>query len=64
MAKLCDDPRSVPDVAALLSLPLGVVRVLPADMADIGLVGLVTDGCAATPDTTVMERVSSGLRRL
>ena len=64
VAKLCGDPRSVADVVALLSLPLGVARALPADMADIGLVGLVTDGCAATPDTAVMERVSSGLRRL
>ncbi|MGH4009747.1 MAG: DUF742 domain-containing protein, partial [Pseudonocardiaceae bacterium] len=38
VAELCRDPRSVAEVAALLSLPLGVARVLLGDMADIGLV--------------------------
>ncbi|MGH4006646.1 MAG: DUF742 domain-containing protein [Pseudonocardiaceae bacterium] len=38
VAELCRDPRSVAEVAALLSLPLGVARVLLGDMAGIGLV--------------------------
>ena len=66
VAELCYYPRSVAEVAALLSLPLGVARVLLADMADIGLVVVHrnTYSTADTPDTALMERVLSGLRRL
>ncbi len=66
VAELCRDPRSVAEVAALLSLPLGVVRVLLADMADIGLVVVHSsaNGSSNTPDMALMERVLSGLRRL
>lgn len=66
VAELCRDPRSVAEVAALLSLPLGVVRVLLADMADIGLVVVhqSANGSSNAPDMALMERVLSGLRRL
>jgi hypothetical protein len=66
VAELCRDPRSVAEVAALLSLPLGVIRVLLADMADIGLVVVHSsaNGSSNTPDMALMERVLSGLRRL
>jgi hypothetical protein len=66
VAELCGDPRSVAEVAALLSLPLGVARVVLADMAAIGLVVVHrnTYGSAETPDMALMERVLSGLRRL
>jgi hypothetical protein len=66
VAELCRDPRSVAEVAALLSLPLGVVRVLLADMANIGLVVVhrSANGSSNTPDMALMERVLSGLRRL
>ncbi|MDQ2791247.1 MAG: DUF742 domain-containing protein [Actinomycetota bacterium] len=66
VAELCHDPRSVAEVAALLSLPLGVVRVLLADMADIGLVVVhrSASGSSNMPDVALMERVLSGLRRL
>ncbi len=66
VAELCGPPRSVAEVAALLSLPLGVARVLLADMADIGLVKVHPSayGAADTPDMALMERVLSGLRRL
>jgi hypothetical protein len=66
VAELCRGPRSVAEVAALLSLPLGVVRVLLADMADIGLVVVhrSANGSSNTPDIALMERVLSGLRRL
>jgi hypothetical protein len=70
VTELCGHPRSVAEVAALLSLPLGVVRVLLADMAGIGLVvvhrthpGEEGSG-AGRPDMVLMERVLSGLRRL
>lgn len=66
VAELCSAPRSVAEVAALLSLPLGVARVLLADMADIGLVVVHQSAysTAETPDVALMERVLSGLRRL
>ncbi|HXT46533.1 MAG TPA: DUF742 domain-containing protein [Pseudonocardiaceae bacterium] len=70
VAELCGDPRSVAEVAALLSLPLGVARVLLADMAGIGLVVVHRNppgeegSYAGRPDMVLMERVLSGLRRL
>jgi hypothetical protein len=63
---LCLDTRSVAEVAALLRLPLGVVRVLIGDVAGLGLV-LVHSGNNAVgdrPSIEFMERVLSGLRRI
>jgi hypothetical protein len=63
---LCRYPRSVAEVAALLSVPLGVARVLLCDMADLGLVS-VHDTAANSdgrPAIALMERVLHGLRRL
>lgn len=66
VAELCREPRSVAEVAALLTLPLGVARVLIGDMASQGTV--VVHQTASTsgdvPDMALMERVLSGLRRL
>ena len=63
---LCDDPRSVAEVAALLSLPLGVARVLIDDMAVEGLLRVHATGGGPNegPDLSVLERVLSGLHRL
>lgn len=63
---LCLDTRSVAEVAALLRLPLGVVRVLIGDVAGLGLV-LVHSSSPAVgdrPSIEFMERVLSGLRRI
>ena len=58
--------RSVAEISALLRLPLGVARVLIADMAHEGLLRLSqppsADGQA--PDVRLLERVLSGLRKL
>ncbi len=66
VAELCEQTRSVAEVAALLPVPLGVARVLLGDMAGLGLVvvhqGAGADGGA--PNLVLMERVLSGLRRL
>ena len=66
VAELCLEPRSVAEVAALLVLPLGVVRVLLADMANIGLVVVhrTATSSGEVPEFGFMERVLSGLRRL
>ena len=66
IADLCCDPKSVAEVAALLSLPLGVARVLLGDMAAHGSI-VVHETASSTgdgPDMALMERVLSGLRRL
>ena len=52
-------------VSALLRIPLGVVRVLIADMAAEGLVRVHQPQLeAGRPDVNLLERVLSGLRRL
>ncbi len=63
---VCDRPRSVAEVAAALSVPLGVARVILGDMAELGLI-TIHKTVAADDDATqlvLMERVLSGLRRL
>jgi hypothetical protein len=63
---LCDSPRSVAEVAAGLSVPLGVARVLLGDMADLGLVSVheTAPNGDGRPALALMERVLHGLRRL
>jgi hypothetical protein len=66
IAQLCTEMRSVAEVAALLSLPLGVARVLLADMIDAGLVHVHRNpmGWGDAPDLALLERVLDGLYRL
>ncbi|MEU1377286.1 DUF742 domain-containing protein [Streptomyces triculaminicus] len=62
---LCRRLRSVAEVAALLKMPLGVVRVLIADLADQGRIRVYGSGhTPGRPDRALLERVLSGLRRL
>ncbi|TNY34951.1 DUF742 domain-containing protein [Thermomonospora catenispora] len=62
---LCRSWRSVAEVSALLRLPLGVARVIIADMAHEGLLRLHQSRPAdAQPDVRLLERVLSGLRKL
>ncbi|RAY11763.1 DUF742 domain-containing protein [Actinomadura craniellae] len=62
---LCRSWRSVAEVSALLRLPLGVARVLIADMAHEGLLRLHQQRPAdEQPDLRLLERVLSGLRKL
>lgn len=62
--ELCREPRSVAEVAALLGMPLGVARVLLADMLAVGAVQVHRTVDAGGPDLALMERVLAGLRRL
>jgi hypothetical protein len=66
IVELCAEVRSVAEVAALLGLPLGVARVLLADMIDTGLVNVHrnTLGLDSAPDLSLLERVLAGLHRL
>ena len=64
--RLCTTPRSVAELAALLSVPLGVVRVVLGDMASAGSV-MVHDTAGSAdggPDLALMQRVLSCLQRL
>jgi hypothetical protein len=62
--ELCRSPRSVAEVAALLEAPLGVARVLLADLLAAGAVTVHRTADAGGPDLSLMERVLHGLRRL
>ena len=61
---LCDAPQSVAEIAASLSLHLGVVRVLVGDLSADGhlSVHLPEDGSAGDVDT--LMRVIRGLRSI
>ena len=64
---LCRRMRTVAEIAALLRMPLGVVRVLLSDLADQGKIRVYGTGTAhgtGRPDRALLERVLSGLRRL
>lgn len=66
IVELCRHPHSVAEVAAKLSVPLGVARVLLSDMAELGLIKVhqtVADDDMAT-HLVLMERVLRGLHRL
>ncbi|MBM9503867.1 DUF742 domain-containing protein [Actinacidiphila acididurans] len=65
---LCREIKSVAEISALLTIPLGVVRILVADLAEAGLVAIHQPGgdesAGGQPDVTLLERVLSGLRKL
>jgi hypothetical protein len=66
IAELCLDIRSVAEVAAMLALPLGVARVLLADMIDTGLMRAYHNpmGLGSAAELMLMERVLDGLYRI
>ncbi len=66
LGDVVDDPRSVAEVAALLSVPLGVARVIIDDMAGAGLLLVHPRAVAAggVPSRDMMQRVLDGLHRL
>ncbi|MFG3540090.1 DUF742 domain-containing protein [Streptomyces clavifer] len=68
ICRLCIEIKSVAEISALLSIPLGVARILVADLAEAGLVAIHQPGGDETaggqPDVTLLERVLSGLRKL
>nr|WP_157383414.1 DUF742 domain-containing protein [Nonomuraea coxensis] len=65
ISELCRQVRSVAEISALLHVPLGVARVLIADMEADGLVRVYQPQLeAGLPDRGLLERVLSGLRRL
>lgn len=66
VADLCLATRSVAEVAALMSIPLGVARIVLGDMASQNMVVVHRTNTSAgyEPDLEMMERVLIGLRNL
>ncbi|MFC7221510.1 DUF742 domain-containing protein [Streptomyces polyrhachis] len=68
ICQLCYEIKSVAEISALLKMPLGVARILVADLAEAGLVTIHQPGgdesAGGQPDVTLLERVLSGLRKL
>ncbi|MFE0363692.1 DUF742 domain-containing protein [Streptomyces griseoaurantiacus] len=64
---LCEEVKSVAEISALLTMPLGVAKILAADLLEAGMVTIEQPAAAlsgGTPDVTLLERVLSGLRKL
>ena len=60
----CQAPAVVADLAADLDLPLGVVRILVADLRDQGLVNVRQPAPAGFSDIAILKEVADALRRL
>jgi hypothetical protein len=60
----CQAPLAVADLAADLDLPLGVVRILVADLRDQGLVGVRQPAPSGFSDIATLKEVADALRRL
>jgi hypothetical protein len=60
----CQAPAVVADLAADLDLPLGVVRILVADLRDQGLVSVRQLALAGFSDIAILKEVADALRRL
>ena len=65
VVRQCAEPCSVAELAAHLSVPLGVAKVLVADLVADGLVEVaatLTDDASVDERRELIERVLSGLR--
>ena len=60
----CRLPTSVADLAADLDLPLGVVRILLADMRERGLIMIHHPVPTRLTDPRILREVADGLRKL
>jgi len=63
MLRLAQAPTAVADIASDVDLPLGVVRILLADLRELGLVTIAVPVTAKVDKNTLRE-VLHGLRRL
>ena len=64
--EICQQSVSVAEIAAQLRVPIGVARVIIADMVDLGLVEVLKTAAADGDerDPAFLRRVLSGLQRL
>ena len=64
IVNLCHEATSVAEVASTLGLHIGVARVLVADLAADGCVGLRRPGTELVHDVDIIERVIRGLESI
>jgi hypothetical protein len=64
--RLCQEVQSVAEISARMEMPLGVTRVLLADMAEERLVNVhrPSELIGDHPDLSLLERVLYGLRNI
>lgn len=60
----CQFPATVAELASGLDLPLGVIRILIADLRDRGLVTIHRPLPEPLTDIRLLRKVADGLRRL
>jgi hypothetical protein len=60
----CRTPTSVADLASDLDLPLGVIRILLADLRERGLIRIQRPAANHLVDARILQQVADGLRRL
>jgi hypothetical protein len=60
----CRHPVAVVDLASDLDLPLGVVRILVADLREQGLVNVRQPAPSGLSDVAILKEVADALRRL
>jgi DNA-binding IclR family transcriptional regulator len=64
LLRFCRSRASVADLAAELDLPLGVVRILLADLRERGLVSIYQPAASGFNDVRILKEVADALRRL
>jgi hypothetical protein len=65
IVELAEKPVSVSEIAARLRLPLGSVRVILADMRDVGLIAVPrARDAGSAPTMQLLERLLGGLNTL
>jgi hypothetical protein len=65
IVSICATPVPLAEVAARLRVPLGVARVLVADLAQSGVVQVhASDGADTGTDVHLLERLLDGIRAL
>lgn len=60
----CRPAVAVADLASDLDLPLGVVRILIADLRELGLVSVRQPAPSGLNDVAILKEVADALRRL
>lgn len=64
LLRLCQPRATVAELAADLDLPLGVVRILIADLREHGLVSIDKPARPGLTDVRILKEVADALRRL
>jgi len=64
IVRLCAEPVSVAELAARMTLPIGVMRVLVGDLDAVGAIDVVVAPTEAATNTRLLERLLDGIRAL